>query len=74
MRHIVICDLPHSTIFFSHCLINGMNFELKKNVIEHKTCIASFSTNLSETFLIIRRTERDVIKMYIGLNVKYPLF
>jgi len=51
-----------------------MNFELKKNVIEHKTCIASFSTNLSETFLIIRRTERDVIKMYIGLNVKYPLF
>jgi len=29
---------------------------------------------LSETFLILRRNERDVIKMYIGLHVKYPLF
>jgi hypothetical protein len=29
---------------------------------------------LSETFLILGRTERDMIKMYIGLHVKYPLF
>jgi len=28
---------------------------------------------LSETVLILRRTERDVIRMYIGLHVKYPL-
>jgi len=27
---------------------------------------------LSETFLILRRTEQDMIKMYIGLHVKYP--
>jgi len=27
MRHIVICDLPGSTIIFPHCLINGMTFE-----------------------------------------------
>jgi len=30
-----------------------------------------FSTNLSKTFLILRRNERDMIKMYIGLHVKY---
>ena len=29
---------------------------------------------LSETFLIISRTERDIPKMYIGLHVKYRLF
>ena len=29
---------------------------------------------LCETFFILRRTERDIIKMYIGLRVKYPLF
>jgi len=29
---------------------------------------------LYETFLIPRRSERDMIKMYIGLHVKYPLF
>jgi hypothetical protein len=29
---------------------------------------------LSETFLILRGIERDMIKkMYVGLNVKYPL-
>ena len=29
---------------------------------------------LSETFLILRRNERDMIKMYIGLHVKCRLF
>ena len=33
-----------------------------------------FSINLSGIFLILRRTERDVIKIGIGLYVKYPLF
>jgi len=28
---------------------------------------------LSETFLILRRTKRDMIAMYIGLHVQYPL-
>jgi len=29
---------------------------------------------MSETFLILRRTERDMIKkMCVGLQVKYPL-
>ena len=29
---------------------------------------------MSETFLILRRNERDMIKMYIGLHVKDRLF
>ena len=29
---------------------------------------------MSETYIILGRTERDVINMYIGLRVKYPLF
>jgi hypothetical protein len=33
-----------------------------------------FSTTLSEIFLILRRTERDMIKMYSDIQVKYPLF
>ena len=35
-------------------------------------CVSIFSTILSETFLILGRNERDMIKMYIGLlHVKY---
>ena len=30
MRHIVICGLSSSTIFFPHYLINGLIFEKKK--------------------------------------------
>jgi len=32
-----------------------------EKVIEHIMCVLIFSINLSETFLILRRTERDVI-------------
>ena len=33
-----------------------------------------FSTTLSETFLTLRRTERDMNKIYKGLYVMYTLF
>jgi len=38
-------------------------------------CVLIFSTTLSETFLILRRNERDMFEsIYIGLHVKYLLF
>ena len=38
-------------------------------------CVFWFSLQLlSKTFLTLRRNERDIIKMYISLHVKYPLF
>jgi len=36
-------------------------------------CVVVFYTNLYETFLILKRTERHMIKMYISLHVKYHL-
>jgi len=33
----------------------------KKKFIAHKICVFIFSTNLSETFLIVRPTEREMI-------------
>jgi len=45
----------------------------KKKVNEK--CVYSFSLQrLSETFFIIRVIERDMIKIHIGLHVKYPFF
>jgi len=42
----------------------------RKNIKKIK-CVFWYSLqNLSETFFIIRRTERDMIKMHIGLLVK----
>jgi hypothetical protein len=41
IRHILICNLPDSTIFCLHYLMNGAIFENIK-VIEHKMCFDFF--------------------------------
>jgi hypothetical protein len=47
----------------------------RKNVIKHQTDFSFFPTTFSETFLVLIRSERDMIKkMYIDLHVKYLLF
>jgi len=51
-------------------LINGTIFG---KFIGRKMCFIFFA-NVSVTFLIVRRNERDMIKMYFGLHVKYRLF
>jgi hypothetical protein len=71
MRHIVICGLPHSTIFstFSH---KWRDFHKKKNIGQtnvcfdflYKFCMNYFSKKMSDILL----------KMYIVLHAKYPLF
>jgi len=37
-------------------------------------CVLISSTNLSETFLILRRVERDTSIQCINLHVNYPVF
>jgi hypothetical protein len=41
MRHIVICGLPGSTVFF-HIFHKRHDFR-KKKVVEHKVCVVIFS-------------------------------
>jgi len=61
MRHIVICGLLYSTVFFPHYFINGTIFGGWGEFLNTK-CVFWFSLQLlSETFLILRRNERDVI-------------
>ena len=43
-------------------------------VITNKICVLIFSATLTETFLILRTTERDTIKKHIGLHANYLLF
>jgi len=58
---------------FPHYLINGTVFEKK---LPNTKCVFWFPLQrLSQTFLILRITGRDMIKnIYIGLYVKYLLF
>jgi hypothetical protein len=43
--------------------------DLRRKVIENKMCVLIFSTNLPETFPILRRNDRDImveVHSYIG--------
>jgi len=73
MRHLSPVACP-AVQYFSTLSHKRHDFR-KKKVTEHKMCLDFFQKLLSETFLSLRRTERDVIKMYIGLlHVKCRLF
>ena len=65
VRHIVICGLSGWTDFstLSH-----------KKIIQLKMCFHFPLQILSETFFLLRRTERNVWKMCISLHVKCPFF
>jgi hypothetical protein len=71
MRHIVCCGLARSKIL-SHILWWTARFK-KKKVLNTK-CVFWFSVQLlSETFLILRRTERDMIKIVYRSAWKVPV-
>jgi len=66
MCHFVICVLSDSTIFFYLILWRA---QFKKKVIERKMCVLIFCTIFSETYLILRGTERDMIKKCVLVSM-----
>jgi hypothetical protein len=62
-------DPPYN--IFSHYIINGTT--IKKKLLNTKRVFRFSLEILPEIFLILKRNGRDIIKMYIGLHVKYPL-
>ena len=71
LRHIVICGPSGSTLFFPHYLING---KISGEKLLNTKCVFWFSLQiLSETFLIVRRTERDMIKNVYRSSCKVPV-
>ena len=58
--------------YFSHYLINGTIFE---NMLLKIKCVFWFSLQLlSETFLLLRRTERDIVVNVHSCSCKVPVF
>ena len=70
-RHIVICGLSGCT-YFSTLSHKRQDF-LKKDVTEHKMCVLIVSTILAETFLILSRPERDMIKNVYWSSCTVPV-
>ena len=65
MRDIILSSVACPVVHYFSTLSHTRHGFEKKKVIEHTVCVSIFCTTLSETFLILRRIERDVIN-YIG--------
>ena len=66
-----LCPAPLHNIFLT---LSHKRHDFRKKVTEHKMCVLIFSTILCETFLILRRNQRDiVINTCWRLHVNYPL-
>jgi hypothetical protein len=66
-------DLWPVWLYLIFSTLSYKRHDIRKKVMERQMCVLISPQLLSETFSILRRTERD-IKMYIGLLIKYPLF
>jgi len=73
MGHIILSSVAFQVLqYFSTLSHKGHDFRRKTTHLNIKS-VFIFSTTLSETFLILRRIERGIIKIYIGLYIMYPL-
>ena len=60
VRHIIICCLPRCTTFF-RIISQTARFSKKESLLRIQSVFRVSLQLLPETFLILRRTERDVI-------------
>ena len=61
---LLYCIFPH--------YLTTARFSKKKKYIDHKTCVFIFSTNLSETLVIMRKTQRGMIINVLAYSCKAP--
>ena len=68
--HIVVCGLSGSTKFFQ---VISPTARFSENITEHKVGILSSLQFTSATFLVLRRNERDMIRMFLVFmyNTRY---
>ena len=71
MRHITICGLPRSTIFFFTLSRKGKIFE-KKKLLLNTQYVFLVSLQLLSEILILRRIERDMTENVYWSSRKVP--
>jgi len=73
MRRAILSSVACLAVqYFSTVDHKHHDFRKKKKVAEYKICVLILFTNLSETFHILRRIERDVISLH-KVSCKVPI-
>jgi hypothetical protein len=68
----VLSSVACPTVQYSSTL-SHKGHDFRKKVLDIKRVLI-FSATLSATFFVLRRNERKMIKMCIGIHVRHPLF
>jgi hypothetical protein len=72
MRRIILSSVACLTVpYFS--TLSHKRHDFREKVIEHKMCVLIFSQLLFETFLILKRIQRDIIINVHRSSCKVPL-
>jgi hypothetical protein len=73
MRHVILSSAVSLALkYFSTS--SHKRHDFREKVIEYKMCVLIFSTNLSETSLILRIIQRDIIINVNMSSSEVPLF
>ena len=70
---ILYCHLWPVWLYHIFSTLCHKDTTFEKGVIKHKICVLIFYTNLSGTFLIIRRIQRDIIITVYSYLCKVPV-
>jgi hypothetical protein len=70
---VLYCHLWPVGLYHNFPTLCDKDTKLKQSVTEHKICVLIFSTNLSKTFLILRRIQRDIIINVYSYLRKVPI-
>jgi len=69
----LLSSLAYLVVLYFYTLSHKRQIFGKKKLLNVK-CVLFSSTSWAELFLILRRTERDIIKNGHRFHAKYPLF
>jgi hypothetical protein len=72
MLRIILLSVACTAVQYFSTLFHRQH-DFRKKVIEHEMCVMIFSTNLSETFLILRRMEGDKITNVNWFSYEVPV-